>query len=105
MSTTTAITIELDQTDYDRLVTEAERRGVPPDSLAHMLLRSALPTEQSASLDSMEARKQRALAALDDLAELRKQNRLDGYPSLDAVQIVREGREELERRLDILWES
>ena len=105
MSTTTAITIKLDKEDYDRLVAEADRQGVPPDSLAHTLLRSALPTEQPESLDSMEVRKQRSLAALDDLAELRMQSRRDGYPSVDAVQIVREGRDELERRADFLWES
>ncbi len=45
-----------------------------------------------------ERRRQAGLDALDRLAALREDLRGDGYPSVDAVQIVREGRVELEQR-------
>ncbi len=68
---------------YDRLVREAGRRGVPPDTLADELLAAELAPAQS-DLDGI----------LADLAEIR--GRVRG--PVDAVAVVREGREELERR-------
>ena len=68
---------------YDRLKQEAGRRGVPPDALAEELLAAELaPTKPD--LDGV----------LADLAEIR--GRVRG--PVDAVAVVREGREELERR-------
>lgn len=46
-----------------------------------------------------------ALQALKDLRKLREENRALGYPSVDAVELVRQGREELEHRSDHLWPS
>ncbi|MGN6556906.1 MAG: hypothetical protein ACTHLH_02705 [Solirubrobacterales bacterium] len=70
--------------NYDRLLEEAGRRGVAPDQLADELLAGELaPTDYDWD------------AALAELAEIR--GRMRGGPD-DAVAIVREGREELERR-------
>ncbi len=69
---------------YGRLLEEAARRGVAPDELADELLATELaPTDFDWD------------AALAELAEIR--SRIRGGPD-DAVAIVREGREELERR-------
>jgi hypothetical protein len=68
---------------YDRLAREASRRGVPPDALADELLAAELAPAQS----DMEG-------ILADLAQIR--SRVRG--GTDAVTLVREGREELERR-------
>lgn len=68
---------------YDRLEREAGRRGVPPDALADELLAAELAPVPS-DLDGI----------LADLAEIR--GRVRG--PVDAVAVVREGREELERR-------
>ena len=69
---------------YERLKREAGRRGVQPDALADELLAAELAPVNS-DLDSI----------LADLAKIR--GRMRGGPD-DAVAIVREGREELERR-------
>ena len=68
---------------YDRLKKEAGRRGVQPDALADELLAAELAPSHS-DLDSI----------LTDLAEIR--GRVRG--SVDAVAVVRMGREELEQR-------
>jgi hypothetical protein len=69
---------------YDRLEQEAGRRGVQPDALADELLAAELAPANS-DLESI----------LAELAAIR--GRMRGG-SDDAVAIVREGREELERR-------
>jgi hypothetical protein len=75
--------IHVTPASYDRLAREAGRRGVAPDALADQLLAVELaPTEFDL---------ERTLA---DLAEIR--GRMRG--SDDAVALVREGRDELERR-------
>jgi hypothetical protein len=77
-------TIHVTTVNYDRLVEEAGRRGVAPDQLVDELLATELaPTDFDWD------------AALAELAEIR--GRMRGGPD-DAVAIVREGREELERR-------
>jgi hypothetical protein len=68
---------------YARLEREAGRRGVPPDALADELLAAELAPAHS-DLESI----------LAELAEIR--SRVRG--PVDAVAVVREGREELERR-------
>jgi len=68
---------------YDRLEREAGRRGVQPDALAAEVLISEF-APVSSDLDSI----------LADLAEIR--SRVRG--PVDAVAVVREGREELEQR-------
>jgi hypothetical protein len=69
---------------YERLEREAGRRGVQPDDLAEQLLTADLP-----------APKGNLREALATLAEIRA--RMSGGP-VDAVALVREGREELDRR-------
>lgn len=68
---------------YDRLEREAGRRGVQPDKLAEELLAAELAPANS----DLEA-------ILTDLADIR--SRVRG--PVDAVAVVREGREELEQR-------
>lgn len=69
---------------YDRLEREAGRRGVQPDELADELLAADLaPVDFDWD------------AALAELADIR--GRIRGGP-VDAVALVREGREELEQR-------
>jgi hypothetical protein len=68
---------------YDRLEREADRRGVAPDDLADELLGAELAPAHS-DLESV----------LADLAQIRSRVR----EPFDAVGVVREGREELERR-------
>jgi hypothetical protein len=68
---------------YDRLQREAGRRGVAPDQLADELLAGELAPTPS---DLNEI--------LADLAEIR--SRVHGH--VDAVALVREGREELDQR-------
>lgn len=91
MSTTTAITIRLDKVDYDRLLAEAERRGVPPESVAGDIVHESLHAESLP--EATNERIERTLRALDELAELTA-----NMPPIDVVQIVREGRDELEQR-------
>jgi hypothetical protein len=69
--------------NYDRLLEEAGRRGVAPDQLADELLAGELA---SAPSDLSEI--------LADLAEIRSRVRRP----VDAVALVREGRQELEDR-------
>ena len=76
-------TVHVTPDAYDRLKREAERRGVAPDVLADELL--------TADLAPAEFDLERALV---DLAEIR--GRVRGR--VDAVALVREGRDELERR-------
>ena len=75
--------VHLTPDSYARLEREAGRRGVPPDALADELLAAELaPTKFDWD------------AALSDLAKIRGRVRGD----VDAVAVVREGRDELERR-------
>jgi hypothetical protein len=68
---------------YGRLEREAGRRGVRPDALAEKLFEGLAPTEFDWQ------------SAMAELAAIRGRMRGGGD---DAVAIVREGREELERR-------
>jgi hypothetical protein len=77
-------TVHVSPDAYDRLVHEAERRGVAPDALADELVK--------ADLAPVEFDLEQTLA---DLAEVRGRLRGGG---MDAVALVREGRDELERR-------
>lgn len=68
---------------YDRLAREARRRGTEPDALADELLAIRLAP---AEFDLEQA--------LADMAEVRERVR----GPVDGVELVRQGREELERR-------
>jgi hypothetical protein len=76
-------TVHLTPDAYDRLLHEADRRGVAPDELADELLTADLAPVQF----DLEP-------TLTDLADIR--SRVHG--TLDAVSLVREGRDELEQR-------
>jgi len=75
-------TIELQPDAYDLVVREAERRGVAPDAVVDQLVRTDLRRGNG-----------ELVAALDALAEFRA-----ALPPIDAVALVREGRDELEAR-------
>lgn len=75
--------VHITPNSYDRLEREAGRRGVQPDELADELLATELAPARS---DLNEI--------LADLAEIRSRVRRP----VDAVTLVREGREELDQR-------
>jgi hypothetical protein len=84
-----AITLQLDLHDYERLEAEAERLGVPPATLARMYVRARLNGGEMAT----EKQRRAGLDALDRLTELTAD-----LPTVDAVQIAQESRNELEGR-------
>lgn len=84
MSESKTFTIQLSAEESDRLEAEAQRLNVPPDALALILLQLSL-AQVNPSLDS--------LAALWRLGELTKD-----LPPVDPVELVRAGREDLEKR-------
>ena len=96
MSTQTTILVQPGPDEYNRLAADARRRGVPPDALARDLLRASLPADEDDTADARRA----GLEALKHFAELRAVLRREGYPSVKSEKLVREGRDELEARLD-----
>ena len=86
------MTVRLDVADYDRLEAEAKRLGLSPGTLARVYVRAGL----AGNGDGAAERRRAGLAALDALAAFR-----EGLPAaepVDVVQLIREGREELDRR-------
>lgn len=84
MSESITLTIQLSQPDCDRLEAEAKRLNIPPEALASIVLQLGL-AKINPSID--------ALAALWRLRELTQD-----LPPVDPVELVRAGREELEKR-------
>jgi hypothetical protein len=74
--------IRLHQETYDALEIEAQRRDVAPDELADELVRRQLPARSNQMQDALDA-----LAAVS--AKM---------PEVDAVRLVSNGRQELDRR-------
>jgi hypothetical protein len=74
--------VTLRQDTYEALEAEAQRRHVAPDDLADELVRQQLPADAKQMRD-----------ALDALGSVSAR-----MPEVDAVQLMREGRDELERR-------
>lgn len=95
MAANRALTLRLEPADYDRLEAEADRMGVSPATLARVYVRSALSGEQASPA---RKRRERGIAALNALAELRDDLRRRGLPEVDSLQVLREARDELERR-------
>ncbi|HMB54635.1 MAG TPA: hypothetical protein VKU40_15060 [Thermoanaerobaculia bacterium] len=90
MSATKAVTLRLPTTDFERLAEKARQSGVRPGTYARMILHQHLqPGYDAATLD-------KANRALDRLRELR----LD-LPEVDAVEVVRDGRNDLETRGEV----
>jgi predicted transcriptional regulator len=75
-------TVRLHPETYEALEHEAERRHVAPDELAEELVRGQLPPARRAIRET-----------LDKLAAIRER-----MPEVDAVQLVRDGRRDLEER-------
>jgi len=93
MDTPDTITIQLDDREYEHLEAAARRKGMAPDVLVRSLVDDALKEN---ILNDPEPRKQAmhdARDGLDKLTEMRH-----SLPEVDAVQIVREGRDEFDRR-------
>jgi len=88
-------TVRLDPDTYSVLESEAGRRNVPLDALAGELLR-----ERLAETSGEEGTPERMRAALAALSAIRAQVK----GPVDAIRLVREGREELERR-SLRWPS
>jgi hypothetical protein len=84
MSDLQTITIHLSAEERDRLQAEADRLRLTPDVLAAKLLR-----EQLAQIPTPL----KALEALTQIREIAKQ-----MPPIDAVNLARESREDLEYR-------
>ena len=91
MSGLRAITLRLAPDDYDRLEAEAQRLGVPTATLVRIYVRAQLSTGEP----GLGKQARIGLDALDRLAGL-----TTGLPAVDAVQTVRESREELGARLN-----
>lgn len=89
MSAMKVMSLRLNRDDYERLESEADRLGIPPATLVRMFVRAGLNEEEPEA----EKRRRIGLEALDRLAELTAD-----LPPVDAVKIIREGREELEGR-------
>jgi hypothetical protein len=88
-----SLTVELENVQVDRLQEEAARRGMTVSGLV-----ASIVAEHVAALEpTAEEKKQRMLAALDTLDRLREDMQARVGP-IDAEKLVREGREELERR-------
>lgn len=90
MAAMRAISVRLDPRDYDRLEAEAKRLGLPPATLVRLYVRAGLHGDGETE---SERRRRTGLAALDRLAALTAD-----LPTVDAVQLVRESRRELEQR-------
>jgi len=87
MSESKVLSVRVSAEDYDRLATEAKRVNLPLDALAYRLLKSSIDGIKP----SVEKEKARlALAGLRSIA--RK------LPTVDAVAIARQSREDLEQR-------
>lgn len=84
MSESKTLTIQLSPEESDRLEAEAKRLNMPSDVLALILLKYSL-AQANPSIDS--------LATLWRLYELTKD-----LPPVDPVELVRVGREDLEKR-------
>jgi hypothetical protein len=87
-----AITLWVGPEDYERLEAEAVRLGVTPSKLATMYVESALDGSSTVG----EKRHQAGLDALDRLAELTWD-----LPVVDAVQLARDSRADLEERASL----
>lgn len=95
MTSKKMVAVRLDSDIFDKLTTEAERRAVPPAVLARDLVIGGLYKVP----DAPQAADQHGVAALDWLSQLR--SRLPGDGQVDAVRLVREGRDELARRVEL----
>jgi hypothetical protein len=80
--------------DRERLEGEARRREMSPSDLAREYIQAGLAHLPPDAEDPRRG----GLAALKAFRELRDGLRREGYPSVDAVEVTRKAREELEER-------
>ncbi len=90
---TRAVTVRLESDDYERLEAAARQLGILPGTLARMLLRETLHD----SPESSNGQSVRAILAR--LTALR--SRLPDQSPLDVVELIREGRSELDARFSV----
>lgn len=89
-----AITLRLDEANYRQLAAVAKRQGTAPEALAAAYVRAGLAGDEK---DVADRRRAAGLAALRGLAAFRE--RLLDVGPIDVVQLVQEGRQDLERRM------
>lgn len=89
MKKSAVVTVHMDPQEHERLEAEAKRRGISAGELAHELIEAGL----SGLPEDAEERRRRGLKALERLRELTAD-----LPPVDAVQVARQAREELEQR-------
>ncbi len=89
---TKTVVVRLEEEDYELLRRRARALGVRPGTAARILLKADLAWQNGGH--EAEERKRRGLDALDRLREIASRS-----PRLSAVELVREGRDELEDRL------
>ena len=68
-------------------------------------VQDAIAEVMQREMDEWEKRRREGLEALDAMAALREKLHQAGCPPVDAAQLIREGREELERRSLSPWLS
>lgn len=78
-----AVTLRLEDEDFERLEAEAQRLGIRPGTLARSIVSAAVANDHRTS-------PRHALARL--------RSRARRLPPIDPVEVVRQGRRELEER-------
>ena len=91
---TTALTVQLDDAQIARLHREASRRGISAGDLAAEIVAKHLAEAELTA----EEKKRKVIEALAKLDDLRANLHRRGVHPVDAVELVRQGREELEQR-------
>jgi hypothetical protein len=89
MGTPRVITLQLDPEEYERLESEAKRLGMHPAALVRMYIRAKV---HGGDIQA-QRQSQDGLEALDRMEKLTA-----NLPTVDAVQVARESRDELEGR-------
>jgi hypothetical protein len=95
MSGTKNITLQLEPDEYASLEAQANKRGLPTSTLAHDYVRVGLQREAA---ETIQEKRDAWLDVLERFAALRAELRRAGYPSVDAMEVARASREDLEQR-------
>ena len=90
MTVRKGIRLHLEAEDYERLEAEAKRLGMRPATLAQAYIRAGLAEHAESGA---QKKRRLGLAVLDRLAKLTAD-----LPRIDAVEVARESREELDQR-------
>ena len=87
--------LRFEPNEYARLAERAKPLGVPMSALVRTYVHAGL--ERDSNGTSREQHRN-AIEAIESLTALCEERRRAGYPSVDAQELVRFSREELERR-------